>query len=149
MAVDDDHLLEAVVSQALADVEHVLDKMLEVNVQRAGKVHDMMHIAVTDRRQHEPDLGPTARRFGRHGRRAQVVDLERQVVAVLLDRAGRQDRDLPQRDGFVHLGPGQLVEAIDLADGRHGRGLRIRIGRFPSRTIAERRSGIHRRPARA
>ena len=46
VAVDDDHLLEAVIGQTLGNAEDVLDKVLVVDVERAGEVHHVARVSV-------------------------------------------------------------------------------------------------------
>ena len=45
-------------------------------------------------------------------RRADQIDVERQMRAVLLDGAAGHDADLAQLDGVVDLGPGQFFVAV-------------------------------------
>jgi len=46
MAVQKHDLLESVICQRLGDVEHMVDEMLEVAVDRAREVHDMACVAI-------------------------------------------------------------------------------------------------------
>ena len=77
VAVEDDHLLEAVVGEAFGDAEHVLDKVLVVDIDRTGKIHDVVHVAITDRRQYQGEFGFQARGLGGNGIGAEMVDFER------------------------------------------------------------------------
>ena len=110
---------EPVVGQTLADIEHVLDEVLEVNVDRAREVHHVVDVAIAHRRKNETDLRPQPRRSRRHRVGAKMIDLQRQMMAMLLDRAGRDDRDLAQLGGLVDFGPGQFVEAVFITNRRH------------------------------
>ena len=130
MAVQQDDLLEPVVGEALGDVEHVVHEVLEVGVDRAGKVHHVAGVAVGDDRQHAASCrGSSGRRRGR-SRSGQIeIDVERQVRPVLLDGAARQDADLAQLDRVVDLGPGQFLVTI-FGRGSAWHGLLLGDGRF-------------------
>ena len=76
MAVDDDHLLEAVVRQTLADIGHVLYEVLEMDVYGSWKVHDVMDITIGHRRHDETDIRPLSGRLTGYCIRTRVVDLQ-------------------------------------------------------------------------
>src|SRR4051812_20251587 len=46
--VHNDHLFKTVIGQTFTNVEHILDEMFKVNVDRARKIHHMVYIAITD-----------------------------------------------------------------------------------------------------
>ena len=119
MPVDDDHLLEAVVGEALQNVEDVLDKVFEVNVHGPGEVHHVVDVAEADRGKHEAVFGRKTSAFGGDGVGAKMVDLEGEMMAVLLDGPGRENGDLAHFHGFVYFGPREFVELVDLSDRRH------------------------------
>src|SRR5262249_23681303 len=87
---------------------HLIDKVLIMCVDRARKVHDVPGVAIGERREHENlvrhlSTGP-ARDFGR----ADDVYVERQVWAMLFDRAAWHDAYLAQFDRVIDLGPREL-----------------------------------------
>ena len=112
MAVDDQDLREAVIGHALGDVQAEGDEHVGLDVDRPREVDVVQVQAVGDRRQHQhlvrrPPADLEADRLAE-----EHVDVDRQVVAVLLGRAGRQDDQLLRGDRVVHLGPGQAIVAI-------------------------------------
>ena len=119
VAVQQDDLLEPVVGERLRDVEHVMHEVLEVVVDRPGKVHHVARVAVGDRREHEHLAGDLATGAERDLGRAEDVDVERQVRPVLLDGAARDDADLPELDRVLDLRPRQLRVAILLGRAGH------------------------------
>jgi hypothetical protein len=112
VAVEEDDLLEAVVGQRFGDVEHVMHEVLEVVVDRARKIHDVARVAVGDDRQHEQLVRDQLAGAGRDAARADEIDVQGQMRAVLLDGAARQQADLAHFDRVVDLGPGQFFVAI-------------------------------------
>jgi hypothetical protein len=112
VAVQEHDLFEAVIGQRLRDVEHVVHEMLEVVVDRAREVHHVPRVAVADGGEDEHLVGDCLPCASRDPRRADDVDVERQVGAVLLHGAAGYDADFPHLDGVVDLGPGELLVAI-------------------------------------
>ena len=51
MPIEQQDFFEAVISQRLGDIEHMVHKMLEIVVDRAGKVHHVTGIAIRYDRQ--------------------------------------------------------------------------------------------------
>ncbi len=112
VAVEQNDLFEAVVGQRFADVEHAVLKMLEVVVDRAGKIHDMSGVAVRHDRQHFHLVGNLFARSSGNAARADKVHVERQVRAVLFDGAAGDDANLSGVDSVFDFGPSQLFIAI-------------------------------------
>ena len=113
-------LLEAVVGERFRDVEHVIDEMLEVIIDRAGKIHDVPGVAVADRGQHQQFVRDQASGAVSDPGRADDIDIERQMRAVLFHRAARHDADLAHLDGVIDLRPGQLFVAKFSGGAAHG-----------------------------
>ena len=64
----------------------------------------MMHIAIADRRQHQAEFRAQARRLGGDSRGTEVIDFQRQVRAMLLHRAGGNNRDFAHRTASLTSG---------------------------------------------
>ena len=111
VAVEEYDLLEAVVGQARADVDDALDEVLPVDVGGAGEVHHVGGVAVHERMHHQHLVGNLPR--GRLGdaARADHVDVQRQMGAVLLGRPDRTDHHPLLLHRVVDLRPGQLLVA--------------------------------------
>ena len=60
VAVEQDDLLEPVVGERLRDVEHLVDEVLEMGVDRAREVHHVARVAIGDGRQDEQLVGRRA-----------------------------------------------------------------------------------------
>jgi hypothetical protein len=112
VAIQQDDFLEPVVRERLRDVEHVVHEVLEVLVDGAGEVHDVSGVAVGHDRKHEQLIGDELAGPGGDADGADEVDVERQVVAVLLDGPTGDDANFAEVDGVVDLGPGEFFVAI-------------------------------------
>ena len=73
-----------------------------------GKVHDVAGVSIAVSRQQQHLFGDDPARSSGDLGRADHVDIERQVRAVLLDGATRQNTHLAEIDRVVDLGPGEL-----------------------------------------
>ena len=129
MPVQQNDLLEAVVGERLRDVEDMVDEVLKVVVDRAGKIHDVTGVAITDGGQHEQLVGHQPPGAVRDPGRADNIDIEREMRAVLFDRAARHDADLAQFDGVVDLRPGEFFVAEFSGGAAHvfSNGLTVRV----------------------
>jgi hypothetical protein len=112
VTVQQDDLLEAVVSERCRDVENLFDERVVVRVNRAGKVHHVSGVAVRDSWQHEHLVGvgcsdSVGNRSGTH-----QVNVQRQVVTVLLDRPARNDANLILLNGIVNFRPREFLVAV-------------------------------------
>ena len=81
-------------------------------VDRARKIHHVGGVPITDRRQDQQLIRNEPARAVGHPSRADGIDVERQVRAVLLHRPTRDQANLFQINGVVDLGPGQLFVSI-------------------------------------
>ncbi len=93
VAVQEDDLLEPVVGEALGDVEHAVDEVLEVGVDGPGEVHDVPGVAVVIGGQDQHLVGNVpARALGDLGR-----DRRRPRRAAGAARAARRRRTAARR----------------------------------------------------
>src|SRR5262249_36629056 len=107
----EDDLLEAVICEALGNVEDPLDEVLEMGVDGSGKVHDMAGVAVAVGGKQKHLFGDDRARAACNSGWADDVNVERQVRPVLLDRAAGEHADLAEFDRVVDLGPGEFLVA--------------------------------------
>ena len=108
MAVEQQDFLETVVSQRFRDVEDVVDEMFVLVVDGAGKIHHMARVPVRNGGQHEHFVGNLPAGAARDLGRADDIHIERQMGAVLFDRAARHNADFAQIDGVIDFGPGKF-----------------------------------------
>ena len=47
IAIEQNHFFKSMVGQAFANIQHILNKMLVVNIHRPWKIHHVMHITIT------------------------------------------------------------------------------------------------------
>ena len=152
VAVEEHDLLEAVVGQAGADVDHALDEVLPVDVGGAGKVHHVGGVAVHERRHDQHLIGYPPR--GRRGdaARADHVDVERQMRAVLLGRPDRADHHPLLLHRFIDFRPGEFLVAPRLRS-RHqvppcARSILAHVSRRPMVRLKTARPGAASRASR-
>ena len=129
MAVDDQDAVEAVVDQAPALVEQALDEDVPAQRHRAGEVEMVRRVAVHLRRAEqrlrlalpvEPLDGAARDRLHQPD-----VGVDRQVVAVVLERRRRDHRDdVVAAAEFAELEPGVLA----VVDARHAAHVGGRLG---------------------
>ena len=108
VAIEEDDLFKAVVGQAFADIDIAFDKVLPIDVNGAGKVHDVGGVAVDKRRHDQHVVGDAFGRLFGHAARADDIDIHRQVGSVLFGRTDGHDDDFFGRDGLVDIGPSQF-----------------------------------------
>ena len=113
MAVQQDDLLEAVVGEALGDVEHAVHEVLEMGVDRARKVHHVAGVAIAMGRQHQHLLGDDPARARGRSRSGQITSTSSGKCGPCCSTAPHgSDADFAQIDRVVDLGPGQFLVTL-------------------------------------
>src|SRR5260370_27830330 len=105
MAVQEHNLLESVIGQRFRDVEHVMHEVLEIIVDRAGKIHDMPGVPVTYGGQNEYLIRDMSARAASNLGGTDDIDIEGQMRAVLLHRSAPDDAHFAHFDGIVDFRP--------------------------------------------
>lgn len=77
VAIEEENFFEAVVSERFCDVEHVIDEMLEVIVDRAREIHDVPCVAIANGRQNKEFVWNQAAGAERNSGGANDIDIER------------------------------------------------------------------------
>ena len=106
VTVRDQDPLEAVVGDALGDIQHEMQQVLLPDVDRPGEVHVMGLESVRDQRQQQDISVGALRSLLADAPDQEVVGIERKVMAVVLDRTDRQDDDRLLRDPGAKFLPG-------------------------------------------
>ena len=110
MTVEDDHLLEPVIGQALGDVHALVKEMPPADRDTSREVHPVGDVPVGHRRHHQELPLTLGGRLLGDPVRYDPVSLQGEVRAVLLDAADREDGYLAFAHRIVDIRPGQLVE---------------------------------------
>src|SRR5262249_51421127 len=118
--VEQDDFLEAVVGERFGDVEHVVDEMLEMIVNRSWKIHDVARVAITNGGQHEQFVRYQASSAQGDSRGANDVDIQWQMSAVLFHGATGDEANLPQLDGVIDFRQSELLIAEFSGGAAHG-----------------------------
>ena len=102
------------VRNAQGYVEHEVQQVLLLDVDRAGEVHVVRLEAVgNERHQQDVAVGPLRRLLGDRADQ-EVVDVERHVVAVILDGPDRQHDDRLFGDPLFQFRPSVVVVEVGL-----------------------------------
>ncbi len=115
--VGDEDSLEAVVSNALGDVEDEVEQVLLTNVDRAGEVHVVRLKPVRDERHQQNVVGRAFGSFFADVPDQKVIDVERHVIAVIFDRSDRKNDDGLLLDPLAEFRP--TVVVIEISFSRH------------------------------
>src|SRR5215469_3041347 len=116
MTVNNGDPLESVICKALADVETNPDEMVVPDVHGSGIIERMNVVAVGNLRCHQHDFRSAPAGLHAHTVADKVVDVERQMRAVLFGRTNGQQDHLAQRNRLVDLRPGQIAVNISFSD---------------------------------
>ena len=109
MAVKQQNFFKAVIGKALGDVQHLLNEMLVMHIDRAGKIHHVAGVAVRHTRQNQRLLRSLPARLQCHAVGKQHIYVQRQVRSVLLHRAAGHNANLPRRNGVINFRPRQFL----------------------------------------
>ena len=83
MSIEQKDFYKSVIGKALCDVEHLLDEMLVVHIDGAGKIHHMPSIAIRNTGKHKRLLWSPFTCPQRNAGGEQLVNIQRQMRPVL------------------------------------------------------------------
>src|SRR5690606_1278690 len=110
VTVDEDDALVALLDKAAGDVGHIVDEVLDLHRDRAGKPHVVRVETVGDDRHAHHEIGATLRGFIAEPGDDPVVEVNGQVRTVLLDGPDRDEHDAVGQRGTAGLRPGHGFE---------------------------------------
>src|SRR5690349_20803741 len=98
----------------------MVDEVLEMIVDRAGKIHHVTRVTVANGGQHKQLVWHQPSGAVGDSRWANNIDVEWQMMPVLFDRATRHETHLAHVDRVIDLRPGEFFVAKFSGGAAHG-----------------------------